>query len=65
MVVHYLHEAGITTRTDGTGTQNDPLSSALKVIKGSSVAVEFHMNAAVSKQANPELKQLLCLVIRN
>lgn len=51
-VVHYLREAGVTTRTDGTGTQNDPLSSALKVIKGSSVAVEFHMNAAASKQAN-------------
>ena len=51
-VVHYLREAGITTRTDGTGTQNDPLSAALKVIKGSSVAVEFHMNAAASKQAN-------------
>lgn len=51
-VVHYLREAGITSRTDGTGTQNDPLSSALKVIKGASVAVEFHMNAATSKQAN-------------
>ncbi|RKG40626.1 N-acetylmuramoyl-L-alanine amidase [Acinetobacter sp. WCHAc060007] len=51
-VVHYLREAGITTRTDGTGTQNDPLSSALKLIKGSSTAVEFHMNAAASKQAN-------------
>ena len=51
-VAFYLREAGITTRTDGTGTQNDPLSSALKVIKGSSVAVEFHMNAAASKQAN-------------
>ena len=51
-VVHYLREAGITTRTDGTGTQNDPLSSALKLIKGSSIAVEFHMNTAASKQAN-------------
>ncbi len=51
-VVHYLREAGIATRTDGAGTQNDPLSSALKVIKGSSVAVEFHMNVAASKQAN-------------
>lgn len=51
-VVHYLREAGITTRTDGTGTQNDPLSSALKLIKGSSTAVEFQMNAAASKQAN-------------
>ncbi|QIC79054.1 N-acetylmuramoyl-L-alanine amidase [Acinetobacter indicus] len=51
-VAFYLREAGITTRTDGTGTQNDPLSSALKLIKGSSTAVEFHMNAAASKQAN-------------
>lgn len=51
-VVYYLREAGITTRTDGTGSKNDPLSSALTLIKGSSVAVEFHMNAAASKQAN-------------
>ena len=51
-VVHYLREAGITTRTDGTGTKNDPLSAAVKLITGSSVAVEFHMNAATSKQAN-------------
>ena len=51
-VAFYLREAGIATKTDGTSTRNDPLSSALKLIKGSSVAVEFHMNAATSKQAN-------------
>lgn len=51
-VTHYLREAGVQVKTDGTGSRNDPLSSAIKLIKGSSVAVEFHMNAATSKQAN-------------
>jgi N-acetylmuramoyl-L-alanine amidase len=51
-VTFYLREAGLQVKTDGTGSQNDPLSSAIKLIKGSSVAVEFHMNAAASKQAN-------------
>lgn len=51
-VTHYLREAGLQVKTDGTGTKNDPLSAAVKLIQGSSVAVEFHMNAAVSKQAN-------------
>lgn len=51
-VTYYLREAGIQVKTDGTGSRNDPLSSAIKLIKGSSVAVEFHMNAATSKQAN-------------
>lgn len=51
-VTHYLREAGLQVKTDGTGSRNDPLSSAIRLIKGSSVAVEFHMNAAASKQAN-------------
>lgn len=51
-VTHYLREAGLQIKTDGTGTKNDPLSAAVKLIQGSSVAVEFHMNAATSKQAN-------------
>ncbi|WP_180025331.1 N-acetylmuramoyl-L-alanine amidase [Acinetobacter sp. YH16049] len=51
-VSFYLREEGIQVKNDGTGSQNDPLSSAIKLIKGSSVAVEFHMNAAASKQAN-------------
>ncbi|QGM27274.1 N-acetylmuramoyl-L-alanine amidase [Acinetobacter towneri] len=51
-VAFYLRESGLQVKTDGTGTKNDPLSAAVKLIKGSSVAVEFHMNAAASKQAN-------------
>ncbi|WP_180172818.1 N-acetylmuramoyl-L-alanine amidase [Acinetobacter sp. YH01025] len=51
-VTHYLREAGLQVKTDGTGTKNDPLSAAVKLIQDSSVAVEFHMNAAASKQAN-------------
>ena len=50
-VAHYLSSAGVSIKTDGIGTKNDPLSSAVKLIKGSSVAVEFHMNAASSKSA--------------
>ncbi|MEG2445496.1 MAG: N-acetylmuramoyl-L-alanine amidase [Acinetobacter sp.] len=51
-VAYYLREAGIQYKTDGVGTTNQNLNAAIKLIKGSSVAVEFHMNAAVSKQAN-------------
>ncbi|AMW78866.1 N-acetylmuramoyl-L-alanine amidase [Acinetobacter sp. TGL-Y2] len=51
-VAYYLREAGIQYKTDGVGTLNQDLNSAIKLIQGSSVAVEFHMNAAVSKQAN-------------
>ena len=51
-VAFYLRGAGLQVKTDGTGTKNEPLSAAVKLIKGPSVAVEFHMNAAASKQAN-------------
>ena len=51
-VAFYLREAGIQYKTDGVGTTNQNLNAAIKLIKGSSVAVEFHMNAAASKQAN-------------
>lgn len=51
-VTHYLREAGLQVKTDGTSTKNDSLSAAVKLIQGSNVAVEFHMNAATSKQAN-------------
>lgn len=50
-LAYYLREAGIQIKTDGVGTQNDPLSSAVKLIKGSSVALEIHMNAAANKSA--------------
>ena len=51
-VAYYLREAGIQYKTDGVGINNLDLNAAIKLIKGSSVAVEFHMNAATSKQAN-------------
>ncbi|NNH01671.1 N-acetylmuramoyl-L-alanine amidase [Acinetobacter sp. ANC 5414] len=51
-VAYYLREAGIQYKTDGVGITNQNLNAAIKLIKGSSVAVEFHMNAAASKQAN-------------
>ena len=51
-VAYYLREAGIQYKTDGVGILNQNLNAAIKLIKGSSVAVEFHMNAAASKQAN-------------
>ncbi|WP_347461072.1 N-acetylmuramoyl-L-alanine amidase [Acinetobacter sp. ANC 7454] len=50
-LAYYLHEAGVQVKTDGVGTQNDPLSSAVKLIKGSSVSLEVHMNAAANKSA--------------
>ena len=51
-VAYYLREAGIQYKTDGVGILNQDLNAAIKLIKGSSVAVEFHMNAETSKQAN-------------
>ena len=50
-VAHYLSEAGVAIKTDGIGTTNQNLNAAIKLIKGSSVAVEFHMNAASNKSA--------------
>ena len=51
-VAHYLSEAGVAIKTDGVGALNQDLNAAIKLIKGSSVAVEFHMNAASNKSAN-------------
>ena len=51
-VAYYLCEAGIQYKTDGVGILNQDLNAAIKLIKGSSVAVEFHMNAALNKSAN-------------
>ena len=50
-LAYYLREAGVQVKTDGIGLQNDPLSSALRLIKGSTVALEIHMNAAANKSA--------------
>lgn len=51
-VAHYLLSAGVAIKTDGTGMINLPLNNAIALAKGASIAVEFHMNAATSKQAN-------------
>lgn len=51
-VAHYLLSAGVAIKTDGTGGINLPLNNAVVLAKGASIAVEFHMNAATSKQAN-------------
>ena len=45
------NDYGLTVRTDGEGKGNLPLREAVKLIKGSALAVEFHCNAAVSKVA--------------
>ncbi len=50
-VAHYLKEAGIAIKTDGVGSDNQNLNTAIKLIKGSDIAVEFHMNAASNKAA--------------
>lgn len=51
MVVSYLKTFGILTRSDGVGTNNLPLSAAIQLAKGATLAVEFHCNAAVNKSA--------------
>ena len=42
---------GLTVRTDGEGKGNMLLREAVKLIRGSDVAVEFHTNAAANKAA--------------
>ena len=52
-VAYYVQQdKDIHVKVDGYGKTNLPLSEAVKLIAGSTLAVEFHMNAAASKQAN-------------
>ena len=51
IVAYYLKSKGVAIQTDGEGKGNLPLSEAVKLIKGSKIAVEFHCNAATSKSA--------------
>ena len=51
IVAYYLRSKGISFKSDGEGKGNLPLSEAVKLIKSSSIAVEFHCNAATSKGA--------------
>lgn len=40
-----LGDLGIEAVTDGTGSENDTLRNAIKLIKQSEIAIEFHCNA--------------------
>ena len=51
IVAYYLKSKGVAIRTDGEGKGNLPLSEAVKLIKSSNIAIEFHCNAAASKAA--------------
>lgn len=47
-----LRDLGHTVVTDGTGGINLPLANAIKLIKGSDVALEIHFNAVANSAAN-------------
>jgi N-acetylmuramoyl-L-alanine amidase len=51
IVGFYLHREGIRFELDGAGTENLPLSRAVKMAKGHDLAVEFHCNAAANTTA--------------
>lgn len=51
LIVYYLDKAGISYRTDGVGFENQPLNQAVKLIKGSSLAIEIHTNSFHSASA--------------
>jgi N-acetylmuramoyl-L-alanine amidase len=51
MVSFYLSQKNIAHETDGTGTDNMPLSSVVKRSRNHRVAVEFHCNASSNQAA--------------
>jgi len=51
IVAWYLQQAGISIRMDGTGSDNRPLREAVKLVRGSDMALELHCNASVNKLA--------------
>ena len=52
-ILHYLQQdKEITTRCDGYGQVNLELREAIKLIKGSDVALEIHFNSSANKPAN-------------
>ena len=50
-LAHILREAGYTVLTDGVGDINEPLPSAIKLVKGVDIALELHCNASANKTA--------------
>lgn len=72
IVAYYLRSAGISIRTDGEGKGNASLNEAVKLIKGSAIAVEFHCNAgpktakgveALSQTKDKVISQKLCSAV--
>lgn len=72
IVAHYLRAKSINIRTDGEGKGNASLNEAVKLIKGSAIAVEFHCNAGqksakgVEALAQPKdklISQKLCSAV--
>lgn len=51
IVSFYLTRAGMPHDTDGSGTENLPLSAAIKEIGRNRPALEFHCNASTSPSA--------------
>lgn len=51
MVSVYLRQAGVSFKEDGKYGENLPLNQAISLAKTVDIAVEFHTNAAASKQA--------------
>lgn len=45
MITLYLERKGINVRNDGAGNTNQSLRRAIRLIKGSDIAIEIHTNA--------------------
>lgn len=74
ITAHILtHDYGVIVKTDGAGKKNLPLKQALVLIAGSSLAIDFHTNAATNKTAtgiecltlpkNKQAAQVLCQAV--
>ena len=72
IVAYYLRSRGISFKSDGEGKGNLPLSEAVRLIKSSSIAVEFHCNAgpktakgveALSQPKDKVISQKLCAAV--
>jgi N-acetylmuramoyl-L-alanine amidase len=50
-VTAILNSRGYKVINDGIGTDNQPLGKAAALVKQGKIAIEFHLNAAVSKSA--------------
>ena len=73
MVAHYLREAKVNFRTDGTGLTNLPLREAGRLASTAEIAVEFHCNSfhnptaqgveALAGVKDKELSRKLCSAV--